>query len=36
MLTKNFDRTYRDGILIKNLRGTNKTAYYTHAGDQAQ
>ncbi|MBL0359090.1 MAG: linear amide C-N hydrolase [Chitinophagaceae bacterium] len=34
-LAKNFDWTYREGIIIKNLRGTNKTAYFTHSGEQA-
>jgi len=36
LLAKNFDWTFRDGIIIKNLRGTNKTAYYTHSGEPAQ
>ncbi len=35
-LAKNFDWTYREGILIKNLRGTSKSAYFTHAGTPAQ
>ncbi len=35
ILAKNFDWTYSDGIIIKNLRGVNKTAYYTHSGEQA-
>jgi len=34
-LAKNFDWTFREGILIKNLRGTNKTAYFTHTGEPA-
>lgn len=36
LLAKNFDWTYRDGIIIKNLRGTDKTAYFTHSGEPAQ
>jgi len=36
ILAKNFDWTFRDGIIIKNLRGTNKIAYHTHTGEQAQ
>ncbi|MBK8492952.1 MAG: linear amide C-N hydrolase [Saprospirales bacterium] len=36
LLAKNFDWTYRDGIIVKNLRGTNKIAYFTHKGEQAQ
>ncbi len=35
-LGKNFDWTYREGIVIKNLRGTSKTAYFTHTGEQAK
>lgn len=35
-LAKNFDWTYREGIIIKNLRGANKIAYFTHAGQQAK
>jgi choloylglycine hydrolase len=35
-LAKNFDWTFRDGIIIKNLRGTNKIAYHTHTGEPAQ
>jgi len=34
-VAKNFDWTYREGIIIKNLRGINKTAYYTNTGEQA-
>lgn len=36
ILAKNFDWTFRDGIIIKNLRGTNKVAYHTHTGEPAQ
>lgn len=36
MLAKNFDWTYRDGMIIKNLRNATKTAYFTHAGRPAQ
>ncbi len=35
LLAKNFDWTYRDGIVVKNLRGTTKTAYFTHSGEPA-
>lgn len=35
ILGKNFDWTFGEGILVKNLRGTSKVAYYTHAGVQA-
>jgi len=35
LLAKNFDWTYNNGIIIKNLRGISKTAYYTHTGKQA-
>lgn len=35
LLAKNFDWTYGEGIIIKNLRGTSKTAYFTHTGEQA-
>ncbi len=35
-LAKNFDWTYREGVIIKNLRGTSKIAYYTHSGKQAR
>lgn len=31
-LAKNFDWTYGDGLLIKNVRGVHKTAFYTSAG----
>ncbi len=31
-LAKNFDWTYGDGFLIKNVRGIRKTAFYTSAG----
>jgi len=34
-LAKNLDWTFREGIIIKNLRGTSKTAYFTHTGQQA-
>ncbi|MBP6398063.1 MAG: linear amide C-N hydrolase, partial [Saprospiraceae bacterium] len=34
-LAKNFDWTFRQGVMLKNLRGVNKTAYYTHQGSQA-
>lgn len=34
-LGKNFDWTYCDGVIIKNLRGTRKSAYFTHTGEQA-
>ena len=36
LLAKNFDWTYHDGIIIKNLRSISKTAYYTHQGEPAQ
>lgn len=36
ILAKNFDWTFGDGVLIKNLRGTSKIAYYTTAGEPAQ
>lgn len=36
LLAKNFDWTYRNGIIIKNLRGTTKTAYFTHTGAPLQ
>ncbi len=36
LLAKNFDWTYREGIVIKNLRGINKTAYFTHTGEPLQ
>ena len=35
LLAKNFDWTLHDGMIIKNLRGTSKTAYFTHTGEQA-
>lgn len=35
LLAKNFDWTYGEGMLIKNLRGTAKAAYFTHEGRQA-
>ena len=35
LLAKNFDWTLHDGMIIKNLRGTSKTAYFTHTGKQA-
>jgi len=34
-LAKNFDWTFREGIIIKNLRGTTKAAYFTHTDEQA-
>jgi len=34
-LAKNFDWTHREGILVKNLRGIPKTAYFTHTGEPA-
>lgn len=34
-LAKNFDWTLADGMVIKNLRGTVKSAYHTHSGQQA-
>ncbi|HRG64306.1 MAG TPA: linear amide C-N hydrolase [Saprospiraceae bacterium] len=34
-LAKNFDWTFRQGVILKNLRGLTKTAYYTHQGSQA-
>ncbi|MBK7220644.1 MAG: linear amide C-N hydrolase [Saprospiraceae bacterium] len=34
-LAKNFDWTFRQGVILKNLRGVNKTAYFTHQGSQA-
>jgi penicillin V acylase-like amidase (Ntn superfamily)/uncharacterized protein (DUF2141 family) len=36
LLAKNFDWTYGDGIIMKNLRGIKKTAYFTQTGEQAQ
>jgi choloylglycine hydrolase len=35
ILAKNFDWTFRDGMLIKNLRHIQKTAYCTHTGRPA-
>lgn len=35
LLGKNFDWTFDKGILIKNLRNTNKIAYFTHKGQPA-
>jgi len=35
LLAKNFDWTYREGMIIKNLRGIRKTAYCTHTKEQA-
>jgi choloylglycine hydrolase len=35
ILAKNFDWTYRNGIIMKNVRGVAKVAYYTHAAQQA-
>lgn len=35
-LAKNFDWTFRDGMLIKNPRGVEKIAYFTHTGTQAR
>jgi penicillin V acylase-like amidase (Ntn superfamily)/uncharacterized protein (DUF2141 family) len=35
-LAKNFDWTYREGVIIKNVRATNKIAYFTHNGEQAR
>ncbi len=34
LLAKNFDWTYGEGMIVKNLRGARKRAYYTHAGEQ--
>lgn len=36
LLAKNFDWTYREGMLIKNPRGAHKTAYFTQTGEPAQ
>lgn len=35
-LAKNFDWTFREGMLIKNPRGVEKIAYFTHTGHQAR
>ncbi len=35
-LAKNFDWTFREGVIIKNARATNKTAYFTHNGNQTR
>lgn len=35
ILAKNFDWTYRDGVIMKNVRGASKMAYFTHSGQQA-
>jgi len=32
-LAKNFDWTYGEGIIIKNLKGSKKLAYFTHTGE---
>lgn len=36
VLGKNFDWTFRDGIILLNQRGEKKSAYYTHDGIPAE